>query len=76
MITALMVIDAIICILLIASVMLQSGKGGGMGEALSGGGGAVIGGMPKGFDAILEKMTMVLATLFGIVTLVIVKLTA
>lgn len=74
--TVLMILDAIICIALIASVVLQSSKSSGMGGSISGGADAVFGGKAKGLDALLAKLTMILATLFGIITLVIAKMTA
>lgn len=76
MVTTLMIVDAVICILLIASVVLQSSKSSGMGGSISGGADTVFGGKAKGLDALLAKLTIVLAALFAIVTLAIVKLTA
>lgn len=76
LITTLMVLDGIICIALIASVVLQSSKSSGMGGAISGGADAIFGGKTKGLDGFLAKLTMVLAALFAIITLVIAKLTA
>lgn len=76
MLTTLMATDAIISLLLIASVVLQSSKSSGMGGSISGGADAVFGGKAKGLDGLLAKLTMVLAALFAIVTLVIVKMTS
>lgn len=75
MITTLMVIDAIVCVALIASIMLQSSKSSGMGGSISGGADAVFGGKTKGLDELLAKLTMVLGALFAIITLSIAKLT-
>ena len=36
--TVLMVLDVIVCIALIASVLMQSGKGSGLSDAFGGGG--------------------------------------
>lgn len=69
-----MVLDAIVCIALIASVVLQSSKSAGMGGSISGGADAVFGGKAKGLDAFLAKVTMILGALFGIITLLIAKL--
>ena len=74
MIQFLMVLDAIICIALIASVVLQSSKSSGMGGSISGGADAVFGGKAKGLDAFLVRVTMILGALFGIITLLIAKL--
>ena len=76
MLTALMILDGVISILLIVAIVLQSSKSAGMGGSISGGADVVFGGKAKGLDAFLAKVTMVLGALFGIVTLVIAKLTA
>lgn len=76
LITALMFLDAFVCIVLIASIVLQSSKSAGMGGSISGGADAVFGGKAKGLDGFLAKVTMFFAALFGIITLSIVKLTA
>ncbi|WIW70305.1 MULTISPECIES: preprotein translocase subunit SecG [Anaerosinus] len=76
MTTTLMVIDAIICLALIVSVILQSSKSSGMGGSISGGADAVFGGKAKGIDALLAKTTMVLGALFAIITLIIAKMQA
>lgn len=76
MITTLMVLDAVVCVALIASIMLQSSKTAGMGGSISGGADAVFGGKTKGLDELLAKLTMVLGALFAIITLSIAKLTA
>ena len=71
-----MILDAIICLALIASVILQSSKSAGMGGSISGGADAVFGGKAKGIDALLAKATMVLGELFAIITLIIAKMQA
>ncbi len=71
-----MILDAIICLALIASVILQSSKSAGMGGSISGGADAVFGGKAKGIDALLAKATMVLGALFAIITLIIAKMQA
>lgn len=76
MTTTLMILDAIICLALIASVILQSSKSAGMGGSISGGADAVFGGKAKGIDALLAKATMVLGALFAIITLIIAKMQA
>nr|WP_092074767.1 preprotein translocase subunit SecG [Dendrosporobacter quercicolus]NSL49299.1 preprotein translocase subunit SecG [Dendrosporobacter quercicolus DSM 1736]SDN12887.1 preprotein translocase subunit SecG [Dendrosporobacter quercicolus] len=73
MITGLMILEAVICIALIATVVLQSGKSAGMSGSIAGGAEAIFGGKKKGLDGILAKATMILGILFGIVTLIIVK---
>ncbi|EAX46929.1 preprotein translocase, SecG subunit [Thermosinus carboxydivorans Nor1] len=73
MVTALMILEAILSILLIASVVLQSGRSAGMGGAIAGGAETLFGGKKKGLDELLAKATMFLAGLFGIVTMILVK---
>lgn len=72
--TALMVVEAVICLALIASVVLQSSKSAGMGGSIGGGAEAIFGGKKKGVDEMLAKLTMGLAVVFAIVTMVLVKL--
>lgn len=68
-----MILEAIICIALIAVVVLQSGKGGGLAGSIGGGADSVLGGQKKGLDEALSKITMFLGALFAIVTLILVK---
>jgi preprotein translocase subunit SecG len=72
--TALMIIEAIICIALIAVVVLQSSKSAGLSGSIAGGAETIFGGKKKGIDEVLARATMILGALFGIVTLVLVKL--
>jgi preprotein translocase subunit SecG len=69
-----MILEAIICIALIAVVVLQSGKGGGLAGSIGGGADSVLGGQKKGLDAALSKITMFLGGLFAIITLVLVRI--
>ena len=69
-----MVLDAVIAIVLIAVVLGQEAKSGGMG-GLDGGAGAVFGGKARGMDALLARVTVVFAILFAAVTLAIAKMT-
>ncbi len=69
MITFLTVLYVFVCFFLILVVLLQSGKGGGMGSAFGGSGGAgqqVFGG--AGAGNILTKITAVSAALFMILS--------
>ena len=74
MITALMVLDAIIGLLLIGSVVMQTPKSAGMG--MGGGSDTVFSSSARGLDALLARVTVVLAVLFGVLTLFIAKLTS
>ena len=71
--TVLMVLDVIVCIALIASVLMQSGKGSGLSDAFGGGGGGAFG---KGndVDTLMAKVTIGLGTAFGIITLALAKI--
>lgn len=75
MVTVLMVLDLIICIALIAAVLLQSGRGGGLSSSFGGGDGTFFG---KGndVDTVMSKATVFLGAAFGIITLVLAKLNA
>lgn len=70
----LMIADAIICIVLIASVLGQEAKSDGMG-GLAGGGETVFSSQARGLDALLARVTVICGVLFGAITLVIAKLT-
>lgn len=74
MLTVLMVIDAIVGIVLIASVLGQSPKSAGMG--MGGGSDTVFSSTARGLDAFLARVTIVFAILFGFITLFIAKMTA
>ena len=74
MITVLMVLDAVIGLLLIGSVVMQTPKSAGMG--MGGGSDPVFSSSARGLDALLARVTVVLAVLFGVITLFIAKLTS
>ncbi|MCQ2373855.1 MAG: preprotein translocase subunit SecG [Phascolarctobacterium sp.] len=69
------VLDVIVCIALIAAVLLQSGKGGGMGSTFGGNDGAFFG---KGndLDSLMAKATIWLGSAFAIITLALAKINA
>ncbi len=64
-----MIIDAIICVALIASVVMQSGKSAGLSGSIGGGAESLFGGRARGLDQFLAKATMILGILFGLVTM-------
>ena len=74
MLTVLMVIDALVALVLIASVLGQSPKSAGMG--LGGGSDTVFSGSARGMDGFLARVTIVFALLFAVITLVIAKMTS
>lgn len=75
MLTFLMVLDAFVAILLIVAVLGQEPKSAGMGGFDGGGGDTVFSAKARGMDALLARVTIVLAVLFGAITLVIAKMT-
>ena len=74
LLTLLMVLEAVICIALIATVVLQSGKSAGLSGSIAGGAETLFGGKKKGLDEMLAKATMVLGLLFGVVTMSLVRM--
>ena len=75
MLTFLMVLDAIISIGLIAAVLGQEAKSGGMG-GMDGGSDAVFSGQARGMDALLARVTVVLGVLFAVITIIIARMTS
>lgn len=71
MVILLMVVEAFICIALIAVVVLQSGKSAGLSGSIAGGAETLFGGKKKGLDEMLAKATMILGMAFGFVTMVL-----
>ena len=73
--TLLMVLLALASIVLIASVLLQSGNSAGLSGSIAGGAEQLFDKKKsKGYEAILEKVTTVGAVLFVVLSLVIVTL--
>ena len=71
--TALMILLAIASIVLIASVLLQSGNSDGLSGSIAGGAEQLFGKKKsKGYEAVLSKITVVAAVLFIVLSLVIV----
>ncbi len=75
MLTFLMVLDAIVAISLIGVILGQEAKSAGMG-GMDGGSDTVFTGKVRGMDALLARATVVLGILFGIITLIIAKMTS
>ena len=66
-----MIILAICSIVLIASVLLQSGNSAGLSGSIAGGAEQLLGKKKsKGYEAVLEKVTTICAVLFIIISLV------
>jgi preprotein translocase subunit SecG len=67
-----MVVDIIISVILIASVLLQSGKSSGF--AGMGGGESLFGGKPTDMDEALSRITTVFGIAFAVLNVVIARL--
>ncbi|HUT76304.1 MAG TPA: preprotein translocase subunit SecG [Polyangia bacterium] len=63
MIILLTVLHILFCLFLILAILLQTGKGGGMGAAFGGGGSSTVFG-PRGAGSFIGKLTGTVATLF------------
>ena len=70
-----MVIDAIVSIALIAAILGQEAKSGGMG-GMDGGSDTVFSGKARGMDALLARVTVILGILFAVITIIIAKMTS
>ena len=71
--TFLMILLAIASVILIASVLLQSGNSAGLSGSIAGGAEQLFGKKKgRGYEAMLEKLTPVAAVLFVVLSLVIV----
>ena len=69
MITFLTILHVIVCLFLILVVLLQAGKGGGMGIAFGGGGSQTVFGS-SGAGNFLTRLTSITAVLFMLTSLV------
>ncbi|WP_096190193.1 preprotein translocase subunit SecG [Evansella halocellulosilytica] len=62
----------IVAVLLIAVVLLQSGRSAGLSGAISGGAEQMVGKQKaRGLEAVLNKATIVLAVLFFVLTITV-----
>src|SRR5678816_40314 len=68
MITFLTIIHIIVCVFLILVVLLQAGKGGGMGIAFGGGGSQTVFGS-SGAGNFLTRLTSITAVIFMVTSL-------
>ncbi|WP_442596143.1 preprotein translocase subunit SecG [Neobacillus sp. D3-1R] len=68
--TVLVILLVIVCIGLIATVLLQSGKSAGLSGAISGGAEQLFGKQKaRGLDLVLHRITIVLVVLFFLLTI-------
>lgn len=71
----LMILLTISCVVLIASVLLQSGNSAGLSGSIAGGAEQLFGKKKsKGYEAILSKVTTVGAVLFVVLSLALVTM--
>lgn len=70
--TVLMVVDIVVSVILIASVLLQSGKSSGF--AGLGGGESMFSGKPTDMDEALSRITVVFGLVFAVLNIVIARL--
>lgn len=72
MITALYVTLIVVAVMLIAIILLQSGRSSGLAGAISGGAEQMVGKQKaRGIEAFLIQFTVVLAVLFFVLTILI-----
>lgn len=74
MITVLEIVDVILALLIIGVVVAQKSKTQGMGAGFGGGADDLFGSRARGMDALLSKVTIFLAIIFAVVTLILGKL--
>jgi len=66
----------VLSVSLIVVILVQSGRSAGLSGVITGGGDQAANRRPKGMDSFLAKVTVVIATLFLLVTLLIAYLGA
>ena len=69
--TAIMVIQVISALGLIATVLLQDGKSAGLSGSITGGAEALFGGSKKGLNELFSKLSTGCAVAFMILTLIL-----
>lgn len=72
--TALMVVEILVSLGLIASVLLQSGKSAGFSGTITGGAEQLMGNKARGLDVVFKKVTAVCAVLFIVLAVVLVAI--
>ncbi|MBR2215423.1 MAG: preprotein translocase subunit SecG [Selenomonadaceae bacterium] len=70
-----MILDALVALGLIASVLGQEAKSAGMG-GMDGSADTVFSSKARGMDALLARVTVVLAIVFALITIIIARMTA
>ncbi|GAB6087456.1 preprotein translocase subunit SecG [Alkaliphilus crotonatoxidans] len=70
----LMICMVITSLLLIATIMLQSGKSAGLSGSIAGGAQQLWGKQGKGYEGLLSKLTTISAVLFIVIALALVMI--
>lgn len=70
----LMIIQVITCLVLIGSILLQSGKNPGLSGSIAGGAEQIWGKQGKGYEGMLSRVTSIGAALFIIVAIALVAI--
>lgn len=68
--TILIVLEVLVCLGLITSILMQSGRASGLSGAIAGGAQSLLG-KKKGLDEFLSKISSVLAAAFLVITMLI-----
>ncbi len=71
MLAAAKVVLAVLSVILIAVILLQSGRSAGLSGVITGGPDQMVGRRARGMDSFLAKVTVILAVLFFITTFTI-----
>lgn len=71
MLAAAKIVLVILCVLLIAVILFQSGRSAGLSGVITGGSDQAVNRRAKGMDSFLAKVTVVIAILFFATTLFI-----
>lgn len=70
----LMVIQVIVSLILIGSILLQSGKSAGLSGSITGGAEQMWGKQGRGYEGMLSKVTSIAAAMFLIVAIALVAI--
>lgn len=65
------ILMVVLCVALVASILLQSGRSAGLSGVITGGSDQVVNRKNKGMDSLLAKVTVVVAILFFLTALLI-----
>ncbi len=72
--TVLMIVQVIASLVLIGSILMQSGKSAGLSGSITGGAEQLFGKQGRGYEAVLEKVTTAAAVLFILVAIALIAI--